>query len=508
MGLVNPTLTGDTSDIYFDLSTLQNLGSNTGRVNEVLVKVDKSSDVNAVAAAIHKELPGAQVLTDKQLSGQVTGSLSNAHTLATNLGGALAVIVLLASFLIAALLTLSSIAKRVREIGTLRAIGWSRGRVVRQIVAETVGIGILGGDAGGGGWDRRVRHHRRRGPRPHLDELDHPGGNLDGGRRLPPGHDRGPVIVKDPSPGPDRRRDHPARPRLGGGRRTHRRHRRRLARLAPRTRRGAPGPRMSAPPAEEPGLPEGAEPMNEDPNREGTAATDSRVDPGPSVPNGRLYELRGVERRYMRGSTPVLALHDVDLDIEPGEFLSMEGPSGSGKSTLLQLLGALDTPTQGTIRFEGNEMGKATDSTLTRIRGEEIGFVFQQFNLIPTLTAEENVGIAMIPHGHSKAERRQRSTELLERVGLGGRLDHLPSRLSGGEQQRVAIARALANRPRVIIADEPTGNLDSASAQEVMSLLNELQSGEEAVTIVVATHDADVAGRAGRRIRLRDGAVV
>jgi len=147
-GLVNPTLTGNTSDIYFDLSTLQTLGSNTGRVNEVLVKVDKSSDVNAVAAAIHKELPGAQVLTDRQLSGQVTGSLSNAHTLATNLGGALAVIVLLASFLIAALLTLSSIAKRVREIGTLRAIGWSRGRVVRQIVAETVGIGILGGVLG------------------------------------------------------------------------------------------------------------------------------------------------------------------------------------------------------------------------------------------------------------------------------------------------------------------------------------------------------------------------
>jgi ABC-type lipoprotein release transport system permease subunit len=148
VGLVNPTLTGDTSDIYFDLPTLQTLASNTSRVNEVLVKVAKSSDVNAVAAAIHKKIPGAQILTDKQLSGQVTGSLSDAHTLATHLGGALAVIVLLAAFLIAALLTLSSIAKRVREIGTLRAIGWSRGRVIRQIVAETVGIGILGGILG------------------------------------------------------------------------------------------------------------------------------------------------------------------------------------------------------------------------------------------------------------------------------------------------------------------------------------------------------------------------
>ena len=227
-----------------------------------------------------------------------------------------------------------------------------------------------------------------------------------------------------------------------------------------------------------------------------------------SVPNAVLYELRGVERRYLRGSTPVLALHDVDLDIGPGEFVSIEGPSGSGKSTLLQLLGALDTPTKGTIRFEGNEMGRASDTSLTRIRGEEIGFVFQQFNLIPTLTAEENVGIAMIPHGHPKARRRERSAQLLARVGLGERLDHLPSRLSGGEQQRVAIARALANRPRVIIADEPTGNLDSASASDVMSLLVELQSGEDAVTIVVATHDDDVARHAGRRIRLRDGALV
>ena len=147
-GLVNPTLTGDTSDIYFDISTLQSLGSNSGRVNEVLVKVSKSSDVSAVAAAIHKELPGAQVLTSKSLANQVTGSLSDAHTLATHLGGALAVIVLLAAFLIAALLTLSSVAKRVREIGTLRAIGWSRGRVIRQIVGETLGIGVLGAALG------------------------------------------------------------------------------------------------------------------------------------------------------------------------------------------------------------------------------------------------------------------------------------------------------------------------------------------------------------------------
>jgi putative ABC transport system ATP-binding protein len=229
-----------------------------------------------------------------------------------------------------------------------------------------------------------------------------------------------------------------------------------------------------------------------------------------AVPDGTtaIYELRAVERRYMRGATPVLALHDVDLDIQAGEFVSIEGPSGSGKSTLLQLIGALDTPTKGTIRFEGKELGAASDATLTQIRSEEIGFVFQQFNLIPTLTAAENVGIAMVPRHAGKAERRARASELLARVGLAGRVDHLPSRLSGGEQQRVAIARALANGPRVIIADEPTGNLDSESAKGVMTLLNELRSGEEAVTIVVATHDPDVARHAGRRLRLRDGAIV
>jgi putative ABC transport system ATP-binding protein len=221
-----------------------------------------------------------------------------------------------------------------------------------------------------------------------------------------------------------------------------------------------------------------------------------------------IYELRAVERRYLRGATPVLALHDVDLDIQAGDFVSIEGPSGSGKSTLLQLLGALDTPTKGTIRFEGKELGSASDATLTQIRSEEIGFVFQQFNLIPTLTAAENVGIAMVPRHVAKNERQARSAELLARVGLAGRLDHLPSRLSGGEQQRVAIARALANGPRVIIADEPTGNLDSESAEGVMTLLNELRAGDEAVTIVVATHDADVARYAGRRLRLRDGAIV
>jgi putative ABC transport system ATP-binding protein len=235
---------------------------------------------------------------------------------------------------------------------------------------------------------------------------------------------------------------------------------------------------------------------------EPVAATGAPEAPAP------LYELRGVGRSYQVGSTPVLALHDVDLAIGDGEFVAIEGPSGSGKSTLLQLLGALDVPTTGTLRFDRHELTSADDSVLTRIRLEEIGFVFQQFNLIPTLTAADNVGVAMVPHHLSRAERRDRSELLLEQVGLGARVGHLPSRLSGGEQQRVAIARALANEPRVILADEPTGNLDSESSEGVLDLLGELRAGERPVTVLVATHDPEVAQRASRRLRLRDGAVV
>jgi len=217
-----------------------------------------------------------------------------------------------------------------------------------------------------------------------------------------------------------------------------------------------------------------------------------------------LYRLRGVERRYLKGANEVSALRGVDLDIAPGEFLCIEGPSGSGKSTLLQLLGALDTPTAGTITMEGSDLARAGDSVLTAIRAKRIGFVFQQFNLIPTLSAAENVALAMAPHHASRAEREQRATALLTRVGLGHRLEHLPSRLSGGEQQRVAIARALANEPEVIVADEPTGNLDSESAGEVLSLLTELRDRDR-VTVVIATHDPEVAQHASRHIRLRDG---
>jgi putative ABC transport system ATP-binding protein len=220
-----------------------------------------------------------------------------------------------------------------------------------------------------------------------------------------------------------------------------------------------------------------------------------------------LYDLRGVERAYGSGARAVRALDKIDLTIEPGEFLAVEGPSGSGKSTLLQLLGALERPTAGSLQFDGRELSRLDDRALTQLRARDVGFVFQGFNLIPTLTAAENVETAMVPLGHDRAQRRRRVAELLDRVGLANRATHLPSRLSGGEQQRVAIARALANEPRVVLADEPTGNLDSTTSEEIVRTLQGL-SAEQGVTVIVVTHAEEVARFAARRVRLRDGRVV
>ena len=220
-----------------------------------------------------------------------------------------------------------------------------------------------------------------------------------------------------------------------------------------------------------------------------------------------LYELRNVRRLYRTGAGDVAALDGIDLSIGEGELVAVEGPSGSGKSTMLQLLGALDRPTSGSLSFAGRDVARMSDRELTALRLRDIGFVFQSFNLIPTLTAAENVEVAMVPTGVERKRRRAAAIELLERVGLAARAAHLPSRLSGGEQQRVAIARALANEPRVVLADEPTGNLDSATADEVVETLRSL-SFERGVTVIVVTHAEEVASRTGRRIRLRDGRVV
>jgi putative ABC transport system ATP-binding protein len=217
-----------------------------------------------------------------------------------------------------------------------------------------------------------------------------------------------------------------------------------------------------------------------------------------------LYQLQGVTKTFRQGSLEVHAVADLDLEVGRGEFLVVAGPSGSGKTTLLQLLGALDRPTQGQVVFEGRDLSSIANGELSRLRLQTIGFVFQQFNLIPTLTAAQNVEVALAPRKLDGGRRREEARGLLESVGLGRRADHLPSQLSGGEQQRVAIARALANGPRVLLADEPTGNLDSTTGEEIVDLLRAL-SRDKGQTVVLITHNAEIASRAARVVRLRDG---
>ncbi len=218
-----------------------------------------------------------------------------------------------------------------------------------------------------------------------------------------------------------------------------------------------------------------------------------------------LYRVAGVTRTYTQKGRIVKALTGVDLDIMPGEFVTIQGPTGGGKSTLLQLLGALDTPSTGSLLLDGRELASASAKELGRIRAQEIGFVFQGFNLIPTLTATENVDMALEPLGLDRAQRRTSVAEALAHVGLDDRGDHLPTELSGGQQQRVAIARAIVKRPRVLLADEPTGNLDESMRDEILTLLESLCA--EGITIIVVTHDSAVARHATRRLRLTKGVV-
>ena len=218
-----------------------------------------------------------------------------------------------------------------------------------------------------------------------------------------------------------------------------------------------------------------------------------------------LLSLGGVSRVYGTG-VEVHALRNVSLDIRPGDLMSIVGPSGSGKSTLLGLLGLLDLPTSGVVTVRGDDVTRLSDAERSRLRGEALGFVFQQFHLIPHLTAVANVETALLYRGLSVGERRRRAFEALERLGLGDRHDHRPVQLSGGEQQRVAIARAIVTEPLVVLADEPTGALDTANAANIMEVFGGLQSAERAVCIV--THDRDVASSTQRRISMLDGEVV
>jgi len=219
-----------------------------------------------------------------------------------------------------------------------------------------------------------------------------------------------------------------------------------------------------------------------------------------------LVSLRGVGKSFALGEGSVEILHDIDLDVEEGEFVAIMGPSGSGKTTCLEILGALSRPTVGGYHLDGEPVHELDDDALADLRARRLGFVFQTFNLMPRMSAVRNAALPLLYAGVRSAEREARARDLLCRVGLEHRLDHRPSQLSGGERQRVAIARALANRPRMILADEPTGNLDEATGREILEIFDELH--REGRTLVVVTHSDEVAARAGRVVRLRDGRVV
>ena len=219
-----------------------------------------------------------------------------------------------------------------------------------------------------------------------------------------------------------------------------------------------------------------------------------------------MINMRGIRKVYSTGRIEVEALKGIDLVIGENEFVSVMGPSGSGKSTLMNLMGCLDTPSSGEYFLDGQKVESLSPNELAEVRNKKVGFVFQNFNLLPYATAFENVEMPLIFGGVASRKRRKRAMEFLDKVGLGDRADHKPTELSGGEMQRVAIARALVNRPRLILADEPTGNLDTASGQEIINLFEEL--GKQGHTVVVITHDHGIAARTHRIIKLRDGMIV
>ena len=222
--------------------------------------------------------------------------------------------------------------------------------------------------------------------------------------------------------------------------------------------------------------------------------------------NQTVIDIQGITKTYVNGKLSVPVLHGIDLVVNKGEFVSIMGPSGSGKSTFMNILGCLDRPTTGSYRLNGDEVATLSDDELAYVRNKQIGFVFQSFNLLTILTALENVALPMIYAGVNKKMRIERASQLLQSVGLDERMDHLPSELSGGQRQRVAIARALANNPAIIMADEPTGNLDSKSTIDVMNIFRGLH--DEGRTILLVTHEPDIATYASRNVVLKDGIIV
>ncbi len=218
-----------------------------------------------------------------------------------------------------------------------------------------------------------------------------------------------------------------------------------------------------------------------------------------------IIKISDIKRSFLLGTEEIQVLKGINLEIEKGDYVALMGPSGSGKSTLMNILGCLDTPTSGTYILNDKDVSKLTDNQLAEIRNKEIGFVFQTFNLLPRTTAIDNVALPMIYAGKSKNERTQRAEKVLSQVGLQDRMDHHPNQLSGGQRQRVAVARALVNNPSIILADEPTGNLDTKTSIEIMALFDQIH--KKGNTIILVTHEEDIAAHAHRIIRLRDGVI-
>ncbi len=475
---------GTVPDLLIPIRVTQALSGFRDEITTVYVAVAGTADLGTVTARVKAQWPWADVTTSETLASEISGSLGETARLAKDLGRWLAIAVLAAAFVLAALLTLTAVSRRVREFGTLKALGWPARRITAQVLGESVTIGTAGALAG------TVLGYAAAAVISLLAR------NLTATVAAAPGHTEPKGFV------------------AGGNARTGQHFFHPLA--FPGTYNSLPV-HFSAPVAFSVvalavglgiagGLLAGwlARRLARRPALPGRRPRPRRISPITTKDGPSMYTFTSVTRTYRKGSQTVTALAGVDAEIADREWLAIQGPTGHGKTTLLQLLGGLDRPTSGTILFDGKNLGEMTDAEITQVRATSIGFIFQTFNLIPTLPAAVNVELALAPLRLDAAERRTRVARALDAVGLTDRARHLPAELSGGQQQRVAIARALVKEPAVLLADEPTGNLDETTRDEIITLLSKLVR-DHGPTLVIVTHDSAVAARAQRTGQMRDG---
>ena len=473
-------LSGEATNVYLPLVEAQTLSGNAGKITTIYVKATSANDVSAAQGEIQAALTGTTVKTTSDLADQVSGSLSSAAGLARNLGTWLSVAVLIAAFTMAALFTISSVSRRVREFGTLKALGTAAASSGRRSANPWLKAWPVAWPASDWAtsaptwWPHSRRHLPPRWPPP----VSRPAERVAAAR----------VVAAVPGASPVARAGRcatrPRRSRCTSPRRSR----------SPRLRwvSGWPSPGASS----RAGSAAGGRPGCDQPMPcAASSSPGTRPLANIEIEETSVYELSGVTKRYQTKRGSVTALNGIDLRIDDGELLAIQGPTGHGKSTLLQMLGGLDRPTSGEVHFDGQPLERLTERRMTDLRARQFGFVFQTFNLVQTLSAAENVEAALVPLGVRADERRQRAATALTEVGLGDRLHHVPSELSGGEQQRVAIARALVKQPKVILADEPTGNLDEGTRDEIIAIIEALWR-ERGLTVIMVTHDSVIARRA------------